>query len=67
MCPVLAKWWTSAVDRKFYELSEEEQDQLYVKLAIANIDAALKSEDPMDHFKSLQVVKDYLWYLVKPE
>ena len=53
------------MERKFSELSEEEQDQTYVKLAIAKIDEALKSTYTMDHYKALQVVRDYLWYLVK--
>lgn len=46
-------------------MTEEEQDQIFAKLAIARIDEALKSDDPMDHYKALQVVRDYVWYLVK--
>lgn len=53
------------LERNFHEMEEHEQDQIFAKLAIARIDEALKSENPMNHYKALQVVRDYIWYLVK--
>jgi hypothetical protein len=49
----------------FADMSEEEQDQVYVGLAYKKVEEALESGEPEAWHKALQVVKDYLWYLKK--
>lgn len=49
----------------FEELSEAQQDQWYINLAIKQIDQAFASGKPEEWMHSLAVVKDYLWYLQK--
>lgn len=49
----------------FMEMSEAEQDQWYLDLALKQIDQAVTSGKSEEWLHSLYVIKDYLWYLKK--